>query len=133
MLVDIYLLYDNKGVSVVHELTSPKNHPQVFPENERAGKTNKLSDQSEMLSKFYLMEFSTDYVTNCLMQHNLRMANNFFTVRCHFSQRGAFWHTAVSYSTIVLYSRGHIGVGMADDRISPASILPFDDMTELVR
>jgi len=37
----------------------------------------------------------------------------------------------VLYSTIVLYSRDHTGVGMAYDTISPqipASILPFDDM-----
>jgi len=41
----------------------------------------------------------------------------------------------VSYSTIVLYSRDHAGVGVACNRIypKPASILPFDDMAILVR
>ena len=42
---------------------------------------------------------------------------------------------ALSYSTIVLYSRDHAGVGVAFDRISPskpASILPFDDMAVMV-
>jgi len=52
------------------------------------------------------MEFSTDWLTNwltaCLIpsdQHNSTMAIRihvwFFTVRCRFIPRSAFWHTAV--------------------------------------
>jgi len=69
-------------------------------------KPKKLSDRPEMLSKnyhrilkiSYLTEFSTDY-TNCLMpsdqRNSIMVKINFFTVRCRFSPRGAFWHTAV--------------------------------------
>jgi len=45
-------------------------------------------------------------------------------------------HSVISYSTIILYSRDHQGLGMAHEKNitkKPASLLSHDDVAVLVR
>jgi len=102
---------DDQEVGMAHEVKSPDNQPQFS--HTMMGKVklspNKLLDQPEILSKschWILKKISTDWLTACLpacLPDAFRLAQynslgyrlDFFTVRRHFSPRGAFWHIAV--------------------------------------
>jgi len=94
--------WDNKGIGMAHEIKPPKKSASISQMS--MGQLIHTSFQFffknllQNVKKNYLMEFSTDWL---MLSDKLNSITElmlwawFFTGRCCFSQRCAFWHTTV--------------------------------------